>query len=217
MDDILDERIEEDNLSDRDIFTNIWTSPRQILKYINDNRYNKYVTILLLLEGISGAFNRAYIKDLGEYMYLWGIILVCVFLGGPLGWILYYIYAASLSWTGRWLKGQGNKSSLLTMLSYAMTPLIVALIFFILQIIIYGHQLFVPYKDFINGGLTSYIFIYGSTGIRLFSEILTIIFCVIGVSEVQKFSIAKSILNLLLAALVMFVPIFIIATLVRTF
>ncbi|HEY8937989.1 MAG TPA: hypothetical protein VIM65_22355, partial [Cyclobacteriaceae bacterium] len=101
------------------------------------------------------------------------------------------------------------------MLAYAMVPSVGGLILFIPQIIFYGHELFVPYKHFINGSLASNIFIYGSTGIRLISEILTIIFCIVGVSEVQKFSIGKSILNLLLAALVILVPLFIIATLVR--
>ena len=217
MDDILDERIEEENLSDRDIFTNIWTSPRQVLKYINDNRYDKYVTILLLLEGMSRAFDRALSKHLGQHMSLWTIILICVFIGGLFGWISCYIYASLLSWTGKWLNGQGTRSSLLTVLSYATVPSIVGLIFLIPQIIIYGNEIFVSYGDLTSKDLLSNIIGYGSMGIKLILGILTIIFCIVGVSEVQKFSIGKSILNLLLAVLVIFVPICIIVVLLNLF
>ena len=35
------------NLTDKEVFTKIWTSPRMVFRYINDNKYDKYVNILL--------------------------------------------------------------------------------------------------------------------------------------------------------------------------
>ena len=59
MEEVLEDKSEIDQLSDKEIFTKIWTSPRQVFKFINDNSYDKYVTVLLILSGISRSFDQA--------------------------------------------------------------------------------------------------------------------------------------------------------------
>lgn len=204
-------------LTDKDIFTKIWTSPREVLRFINDNHYDKYVTILLILSGISRSFDRAAMKGMGDKMSLWSIIILSIVLGGIFGWITYYIYAALLSWTGKWLKGKGNTNSILRMLSYAMFPSVIALIFLIPQISIYGNEVFKSEGDTMSGGILSNILFYTSLILEFALGIWTIILCIIGTSEVQKISIGKSILNLLLPAIVIMTPIFLIMLLFYSF
>jgi len=195
------------NLTDKEVFTKIWTSPRMVFKYINDNKYDKYVNILLFFAGISRAFDRASLKDMGDRTSLLVILSVCIVLGGLLGWISYYIYAALLSWTGKWLNGKGDTSSILRMLAYALTPAIIALMFLIPQIGVYGIEIFKADGDISSAGFISNIFVYGSLFLEFVLGIWTIIFCITAISEVQKFSIGKSILNILLPILVFAVPI----------
>lgn len=196
--------------TDRDIFIKIWTSPRQVFKYINDNHYDKYVKLLLVFAGISRAFDRATMKDAGDEMSLWAIIGTSIIFGGLLGWISYYIYAALLNWTGKWLNGKGNTTSILRMLSYALTPTIIALFLLIPQIGIYGNEIFKSDGDIASAGLISNIIVYGSMILEFILGVWTIILCVIAISEVQKISIGKSILNLLLPVLIISVPILLI-------
>lgn len=217
MENILDSNDENLNLTYKDIFTKIWTSPRLVFKYINDNHYNKYVTVLLVLSGISRSFDRASMKNMGDTISLWAILGNCILLGGLLGWISYYIYAALLSWTGKWLNGQGNTSSILTILSYAMIPSIIALVFLIPQIGIYGVEIFKQDGDITSAGWISNVFVYGSMILEFILGIWTIVFCVVGISEVQKISIGKSILNLLLPGIVIVVPILILVLLFKSF
>ena len=217
MEDILDHTNENLKLTDKDIFTKIWTSPRLVFKYINDNYYDKYVTVLLVLSGISRSFDRASMKNMGDEMSIWAIIGYCVILGGLLGWISYYLYAALVSWTGGWLKGQGDTSSILRIFSYAMIPSIIALVFLIPQIGIYGVEIFKEDGDITSADWVSNIFFYGSMALEAVLGICTIIFCVIGVSEVQKLSIGKSILNLLLPIIVILTPILILMLIFKTF
>ena len=103
-------------LSDKEIFTKIWASPRLVFKFINDNHYDKYVTVLLILSGISKAFDRASLKNLGDKMSISAILMICIVGGGFFGWISIYIYAGLLRWTGEWLGGIGNSNSILRML-----------------------------------------------------------------------------------------------------
>jgi hypothetical protein len=217
MEDILDDYNKDLNLTDKDLFTKIWTSPRQVFKYINDKNYDKYVTLLLVLSGISRSFDRASLKNMGDKMSIWAILGLCIIAGGLLGWISYYIYAGLISWTGKWLKGQGNTSSILRILSYAMIPSIIALIFLIPQIGIYGVEIFKEEGDITSAGWISNIFVYGSMFLELVLGIWTIVFCVVGISEVQKLSIGKSILNLLLPLFVFIVPVLIIVLLTKAF
>ena len=199
-----------ENLTDKEIFSKIWTKPRLIFKFINDNHYDKFVKLLLVLAGISRAFDRASMKDMGDKMSIWGILSLSIILGGLLGWLSYYIYAALLSWTGDWLDGKGDTTSILRILAYAMTPAIISLLLLIPQIGIYGNEIFKADGDITSAGLIPNILVYGSMILELILGIWTIVLCVIGVSEVQKLSIGKSILNLLLPILVFAVPIIII-------
>jgi hypothetical protein len=128
-----------ENLTDTEIFSKIWTKPRAVFKYINDQEYAKFVNLLLVLAGISRAFDRASMNDLGDSISMGAILGLSILMGGLLGWISFYIYAALLSWTAGWLKGKGDTTSILRILSYAMTPSIVSLLFLIPQIGIYGN------------------------------------------------------------------------------
>lgn len=206
-----------DTLTDTEIFTKIWTEPRRVLKYINETKYEKYFYILLFLAGVSGAFDRAANKNMGENASLFGIVAGCVILGGFLGWLSYYIYAALLSWTGKWLDGKGNTDSIYRILAYAMFPSVVSLLFLAPQIAVYGIDLFRQDGDLVNAGLFGNIIFWSSLSLEVVLGIFTLVFSIIGISEVQKISIGKSILNLLLPLLIIVGPILVIALIVYAF
>ena len=161
---ILDENLidlqSDIKLTDKEVFTKIWFKPRMVFKFINDNYYEKYFIALLVLAGIDSAFNRASSKSLGDNLSLTLVLLICIFLGGLLGWIGYYFYAALLSWTGKWLNGKGNTNTLLRMSAYASIPSSSALILLIPQLILFGDTLFKSDIDIYNSGLLSMIIFY---------------------------------------------------------
>lgn len=206
-----------DTLSDNEIFTKIWTEPRRVLKYIHETKYEKYFYVLLFLAGVSGAFDRAANRNLGENASLLGLIAGCIILGGFLGWLSYYIYAALLSWTGKWLDGIGNTDSIYRILAYAMIPSAISLIFLVPQIAVYGIDLFVKDGDLVNAGVVGNIVFWGAILLEIILGIFTIIFSVIGLSEVQKISVWKAILNLVLPLLIILGPIVIIAFIIYSF
>jgi hypothetical protein len=216
-DDNIQESISKNKLSDADIFTKIWTSPRLVFKFLNDFDYDKYVTILLVFAGITRAFDRAVTKNMGDDFSLISILSISIILGGLFGWITFYIYAAMMSWTGKWLKGRGNTKSLLRVVAHAMTPSIVALVLLVPQIILFGNGIFQSDIDLYGNGLVPTIFLYAIWFLEITLGLYTIVIFVIGISEVQKLSIGKSILNLVLPGLVILGPIIIIVFIVNLF
>lgn len=129
-------------LSDQDVFTKIWTQPRKVFKFINDTQYEKYFYILLFFAGVVRALDRASTKNTGDDSSLFFILFFGVVLGGAFGWISYFIYAALTSWTGKWLDGAGDTTSIFRMMAYALLPSTLALVFIIPQIAIFGVDVF---------------------------------------------------------------------------
>lgn len=206
-----------DVLTDKDIFTKIWTEPRRIFKFINDTQYEKYLYILMIFAGMVRAFDRASSKDMGDHSSMFSIVFGCVILGGMLGWISYYIYAALLSWTGKWLNGAGNTSSIYRMMAYAMIPSIIGLVFVFLQIAVYGLGYFKNNSDYLESGIAGSIVFWISFAMEILLSITSLVFTVIGLSEVQKFSIGKAIVNLILPIAFIVVPIVLIVAISMVF
>jgi len=206
------ETAEELYLTDKEIFLKIWTTPRPVFKYINDNSYGKYVTVLLVFAGMLDAFDRATTQHMGNIMPVWGVLLLCICGGALFGWISYYIYAALLSWTGSWLKGEGNTDSILRVLAYALIPTVLSLIPLALKIAAYGNGVFTT-EGLPGANWSDMIFQYGIGAVNLVLNVCTLVLYVVGISEVQKFSVWKAILNLLLPILIIGVPIYVIVTL----
>lgn len=204
-------------LSDQDIFTKIWTEPRRFFKFINDTKYEKYLYILLIFAGIVRAFDRASSKDMGDDSSLFSILFSCVVFGGMLGWISYYIYAALLSWSGKWLNGAGNTSSIYRMMAYAMIPSILGLVFLFLQIAVFGNDYFKSNTDYLESNIVGSIVFWISFSIEMLLSLASFVLMVIGLSEVQKFSIGKAIINLILPIAFIVVPIMLIVFIATIF
>ncbi|HLA56093.1 MAG TPA: YIP1 family protein [Flavobacterium sp.] len=190
-----------ENISPSNIFIKIWIAPRAVFRFIEFNGYERHLTLLLMLSGIVRTFNNASIKNMGDLFSLWGVIGFCIVLGALFGWLTYYIYAALVGWTGKWIGGIASTQSILRVLAYAMFPSIVALLLLIPQILVYGNDLFKSDGNILTDNILVNLLFYFSLLAEFGLSMWTIVLCVIGVSEVQRFSIGKAIANLLLPAL----------------
>lgn len=198
-------------LTDAEIFTKIWTSPRLVFRYLNETRQDKLMYVLLFLAGVINAFDKASQRHMGDKLPFVAVLALCIVLGGFLGWISYYIYAALISWTGKWLEGKGDTDSLLRMISHALIPSITILLLLIPQILIVGNEMFQSDAGTSEPEVWSMVIAHCISYIEAILGIWSLALIVIGVSEVQQLSIGKSILNMFLATLVIIVPIAMIA------
>jgi hypothetical protein len=208
---------ETPDFSDAEIFTEIWTSPRLVFRYLHQYRYDKFLHILLILAGILKAFDRAATKGTGDVFSLTSVILLCVFVGGAFGWISYYIYTALISLTGKWLGGKGNTNSLLRVMAHAMIPYVAGGLFLIPQMAIFGIAMFQSDVDLTEGGMIEVVIFYLSVVIKLVCSGWTVVILCIGVSEIQKMPVGKAVLNILLPAILIFLPLAAIAFILGNF
>ncbi len=207
MSELLSEFENKIYLSDKDIFTKIWTSPRLVFKYINDNQYKKFMVLLLMLSGLTNAIERSIGKFAGSSAYVMGSLTGNIIAGALLGWIFYYLLSALLRLSGKWLKGQGDINSILNMLAHASIPKILAIVLMLPQIAVYGTNLFMAEEINENANVSKLIIVFGIGLVQVGLGLWSIVLSIIGLSEVHKFSIGKSVLNFLFAFLILVIPI----------
>jgi len=196
------------------VFRDIWFRPKQVFQYILEFDYNDFVIPLLYILGILRSLNSAIDKNLGDMFSLPTIIFSSIFIGGFFGWLGFYIYAIILRWTGKWLNGKGDTDSILKVLAYGQIPSILVLLLIIAQIFLFGEDLFKSEMDPNKYNTLNANFLIITTILQVLLVIWSSILVIIGLSEVQKFSIGKSILNFLLPVIIIVVPIIFILILI---
>ena len=187
--------------TDKQVFTKIWSQPRLVFKYLHEYHDDKHTHILLILAGIGKGLDRASTQSMGDRMPLLTVLALTILAGGAFGWMTYNIYAALMSGTGKWLKGKANSHEILRVLAYAMIPMVAALLIVGLQLAIFGNRMFQSEMDLEDFSLIAQGIYYVSPFVEITLGIWTVCLAVVGISEIQKFSIGKSILNLMLPGL----------------
>jgi len=200
MENLLDDFEPVEHFTDKEILTKIWTIPKPIFKYIHHYRYEKRLTLLLVLAGITNAFDKSFSKNIGSNNSIIETLIFSIIGGALLGWISYYIYSGLLRWTGSWLKGTASSDAILRVLVYASIPTITSLVLVLPKLLLINNtesNFYTPSN-------------YAIAIIDFILSVWTIVLSIAGIAEIQQFSIGKAIVNLLLPIFIILIPIFLI-------
>ncbi len=188
-------------------FLTIWTSPRQTIRSILDSGNTKYIYMLAMVAGITNSLDRASGSSAGDDTSLW-LILLLAFILGPIGGIItLHIGAFLIRWTGNWIGGAGDKSDIKVAYAWTNVPAIIGLILWILQLLLFGDEMFTTEMDRVDSNTSLYVLFFVIAAIEMVLMVWGIIILIKGIAEAQRFSSWKAIGNLLLSALVVLVPI----------
>jgi hypothetical protein len=201
----------ENLLSEKDLFTTIWTDPKLALGVILKHYPKKHVTKLLVLGGIANTINRN-AQQFSQHGIVYMLIIIA--LGGLFGWIFSYIYAMMLSWTGGWLKGKADSDQFLTVLAWSMIPNICFLFPAILRMIIFGAKTNISFD---GQDMPTTVLFLSILGVEIILGIWAMFILIKGISLIQNFNIGKAILNACLPIAVIVVPILMIIWIIYVF
>jgi len=167
----------------------VWLHPRNTIKAIL--KYNpKYM--VLPLAALAGIANSAI-----EFELMDGIIGGSSFIGSSivaalLGIVSLYVSGFLLSLTGSWIKGKANALKLRAVVAWSGVPIVASLL------------LFIPLFFALNSGATGTV--ATSSFVSLILGVWSLVLYIGMIAEVQKFSIWKSILNILLVLIILLIP-----------
>lgn len=203
------------DINEGNLFFKIWLKPKETLTYILSNCPDRFVLLLFALGGISRSIDRAASKGMGDTVSTISILSIAIIAGGLFGWMYYFFYAWLLEATGKWLKGTASYSQFKTILAWSMIPAISSLILLIPELLIFGEDVFKSELSNPNGITDGIFMLFGLLEITL--GIWTLVIFIKGVCLIQNFSVGKAILNSILPALLIVIPIVLIALLFRAF
>jgi hypothetical protein len=135
---------------------------------------------------------------LGDQYPIYWIIVFSAILAIPVGALALTIFAGLLSWTGGWIDGKADFMKIRAAVSWSNVPALADTFIWILLMCAFGDMVFT--KNFFStpfeGG--ERVFIMSMFFIQLIVAVWSFILFLITLSEVQKFSIWKAIINLII-------------------
>lgn len=177
-----------ETLSDVEILKQIWFSPRTVLTNIHVREYDSLSLKIMVLYGVFFGLETGLSYSMGSPVPIYLLIPLCI-VGGPLaGWILYYITAFCFSWSGKLLNGNASTSQLFRVFAYSTLPVIVQ---FDTVLLMSNFRLF---QEFLSSNAIALVI----NLVSFLQAFWSVAILTAGISVVQNFSIARSIINYLL-------------------
>lgn len=185
----------------------MWIKPRETMREILNKHYPEYIILILsILSGIDDLLNRAVSQNLGDKgtTYI-TIILKAIGEGSIIGILWLYLGAGLIRVIGNCLEGQGSFNDIKKVLAWTNIPIIWGMVFWIPQIILFKQELFTSQTAIINSNWKFFLFYHFVGVIEFIIGIWTSVIFLKCLSEVQKFSVWKALVNIIIAIFLLIV------------
>ncbi|MBS0626223.1 MAG: YIP1 family protein [Verrucomicrobia bacterium] len=187
----------------------IWTRPRDTIRKIVAENPNQSIWLLAAIYGFGSLLNNAQTLALGHTISLFGIFIVTVLLCALWGYIFFSVWSAVVYWVGKLFKGQGTFQTVRAAYAWSCVPLIFNVFFWIVLGFVFGSELFMVNQGgpALGNGFLALLFVVLIS--RLVLSIWSLVIYFNALAEVQQYSILKSILNVVIASILLFVGVWI--------
>lgn len=194
----------------------IWTAPRKTIREIVRTNPKLHFWLLSWIYAFPILLHMAQDMSLGEVYPMVGIGVAAAVLAPFIGWVFLSLFAVMLLWTGRWIGGEGKYLGLRAAVSWSNVPNIVNIVFWVILGALFGSGLFTQAFSQMElagaqMGLVGLIFLA-----QLVLAVWTFVILLNTVSEVQKFSVWKALLNVFMPFVIVFIASWVLALLVAS-
>lgn len=191
-------------LTDKQIFQLIWTDPVRVFTVLRHYHINQWTYGLIFLASIVSVLNnfmrKHYADKYGTMLSFVGMILVGIFFS----FFVINLYAALIAWTGKWLKGRAGTVAITRVLAFSQLPTITLLCIQIPCVLLFGMELFSSNPYLYNSEILGQVVTKTWLILSVIMSIWSFILGIIGLAELQNFSLWKSFLNYLIPIILIF-------------
>lgn len=184
----------------------MWLHPRITIQQVIDTDPTRLVILIAMITGISESLNRAGLRDYGDGLSISAIVGLAVFLGPIGGIIRLYLFGFLIRWTGTWLRGEADGEEIRAAYAWSSVPIVWSLCLWIPQIFTFGEELFTSETPMIDADPFLSYQLIGFGLVEFVVGVWSFFIFLHALGQVQGFSAWKALLNLVLAALVVLVP-----------
>ncbi len=181
-------------------FLSVWLHPKQTARYVIEHKTIVYALMLVVIGYIASGFSGFMNSELyPDFSYVW-IFLISIILGPILGIIIMFIASGIVFLIGKLLKGTGSFWDVFKASSLSSIPAIFTGPFYILWMFVS------PESFFFEDGVSTVAVIVSI--IMIVTAIWSVIILVAAIAEAHQFSIIRSIISLIIPAILLFIFIF---------
>lgn len=188
----------------------MWLRPRATIQHVIDTAPSRWVIVIAMISGISSALDRAALRESGDVFSVATIFGLAIVLGPIGGIIQLYLFGGLLRWTGSWIQGEAEYEEIRAAIAWSSIPIVWSIWLWVPSVLIFGEELFTsetPMLDadpFLAVQLIAFGFVEFAIGIWAFVIFL------LALAQVQRFSVTRALINVIMAVLIIFLPLFLI-------
>lgn len=176
----------------------MWTKPRETVRAIVQSNPKFRIFWLAGLYGFPLVLHLAQSSSLSESIAVPIILVLALLLSVPIGMISFTISSALVLWVGKLLKGQGNFLNIRAAIAWSNVTNIGTVLTWFFLMGAFGAQLF--FRGFAEMPFRGVAAIYANSAflVQAILSIWSFVLLVRGLQEVQKYSVWRAIVNIVL-------------------
>ncbi len=186
----------------------MWYSPRKTIRQIVETDPQKQILFLSALLGISWALNQLSSRNAGDKLSFISVLIAAVIGGSIIGIILVYLMGALFHWTGKKFGGKAPVEHLRAAYAWSWIPNIWMLLIWLPVLLILGTDMFTSATPKIEATPILALILLGFTFANVVTGLLSFVFIISCISEVQQFSNWRAFGSLMASVLILLVPLF---------
>ncbi len=176
----------------------IWVRPRDTIRHIVSTNPKYGFLALCALNGFPMAMNFAQSMSLGLALPTWALIIGAFIVCGFLGFVSISLSSLLILWTGKWIGGMGNYTTIRSAVAWSNVPNFITSLTWLALLAVFGGLV-------LNQGFSETSFVGYQAGIVFIIFLIQSIVSIWGfiillktVAEVQEFSVWRALLNVVI-------------------
>lgn len=187
--------------SDRNPWLGILTKPRETIRAIIERNPNFRIIPLSIIYSLPSLFLAAQKLSMGAGMNSWVIVILCIVLALPIGWLGFCINSLFLLWTGKLLKGKGSFKNIRAAFAWSSVPNIVNVAIWGILLFAFGGAVFMStFPTTLFAGAHGFL-LQTAFVAQVVAAIWMLVIFVKALGEVQGFSAWMGLLNVVLGVI----------------
>lgn len=191
----------------------MWVKPKTTIRKIIEYNPNFRLFWLSAIYGIVSLLSSSQSFALGHRLHFFVILFLCLVIAPLWGYIVFSISSFFIFFTGKWIKGMAKYKEIRSAIAWSNAPMIVNVFFWVLLFSIFREDVLKDFPAAFVFSKVQRVFLFLILLGQLVVSVWIIVLYINALSEVQKFSIGKAILNILIA-IVIFVAVFFVVALI---
>ena len=189
----------------------IWVRPKQTIRQIVDYNSNFRLFFLSFFYGLVSLLSLSQSMSAGNVINVFLMFIICIIFAPLWGYLVFSFSSFFIYYTGKWLKGEAKYNEIRAAIAWSNVPMMGNLLLWIIMIGFFGSIVFKNFPADYPLLSSQTAVLFAILFLQLILSIWVLVLYINTLAEVQKFSIAKSIINIIIAV-VIFIAIFMIVS-----